>query len=92
MARARGEIAFEDVSIAYEAKHPILRGITLNIKPGQTVALARVGAALPGGLKIEKAVIRGQESKGMLFAVSDDAGHFSLLEPNSSIPPGTPAK
>ena len=39
MPRARGEIAFEDVAFAYEPEHPILRGITLQIKPGQTVAL-----------------------------------------------------
>ena len=39
MARARGEIAFENVGFAYDAEHPILRGITLEVKPGQTVAL-----------------------------------------------------
>jgi ATP-binding cassette subfamily B protein len=39
MPRARGEIAFENVAFAYEAEHPILQGITLSVKPGQTVAL-----------------------------------------------------
>jgi ATP-binding cassette subfamily B protein/subfamily B ATP-binding cassette protein MsbA len=39
MPRARGGIAFENVAFAYEAEHPILRGITLDVKPGQTVAL-----------------------------------------------------
>src|SRR6201996_7104301 len=39
MPRAKGEIAFEDVAFAYDAEHPILRGITLAVKPGQTVAL-----------------------------------------------------
>ncbi|MCE0497948.1 MAG: ABC transporter ATP-binding protein/permease [Methylacidiphilales bacterium] len=39
MPRARGEIAFENVGFAYEPDHPILRGISLEIKPGQTVAL-----------------------------------------------------
>ena len=39
MPRARGEIAFENVAFSYEAEHPILSGITLNVKPGQTVAL-----------------------------------------------------
>jgi ATP-binding cassette subfamily B protein/subfamily B ATP-binding cassette protein MsbA len=37
--RARGEIAFENVAFAYDAEHPILRGISLSIKPGETVAL-----------------------------------------------------
>ncbi len=39
ISRARGEIAFENVGFAYEAEHPILRGISLSVKPGQTVAL-----------------------------------------------------
>jgi ATP-binding cassette subfamily B protein/subfamily B ATP-binding cassette protein MsbA len=39
MPRARGEIAFENVAFSYEAEHPILSGITLNVKPGQTIAL-----------------------------------------------------
>jgi tRNA-binding EMAP/Myf-like protein len=38
---------------------------------------------------LEPRTIRGFESNGMLFAVSDGAGHFSLLEPDASIPPGT---
>jgi ATP-binding cassette subfamily B protein/subfamily B ATP-binding cassette protein MsbA len=39
IGRARGEIAFDRVSFAYEKEHPILRGVSLEIKPGQTVAL-----------------------------------------------------
>ena len=39
MPRAQGEIAFDNVAFSYDAEHPILRGITLQIKPGQTVAL-----------------------------------------------------
>jgi methionine--tRNA ligase beta chain len=41
---------------------------------------------------LEPRTIKGHESNGMLFAVSTEAGAFSLLEPNSSIPPGTKAK
>jgi ATP-binding cassette subfamily B protein len=37
--RVQGEIAFENVAFAYEKEHPILRGVSLQIKPGQTVAL-----------------------------------------------------
>ena len=40
---------------------------------------------------LEPRTIRGLESNGMLFAVSDGAGNFSLLEPNGSIAPGTRA-
>jgi methionine--tRNA ligase beta chain len=41
---------------------------------------------------LEPRKIRGFDSNGMLFAVSTEAGAFSLLEPNESIPPGTLAK
>ena len=41
---------------------------------------------------LETRTIRGLESQGMIFAVSDDNGNFSLLEPNDSIPVGTLAK
>ena len=40
---------------------------------------------------LEPRIIRGFESNGMLFAVSDGQGNFSLLEPNGSIKPGTQA-
>jgi tRNA-binding EMAP/Myf-like protein len=40
---------------------------------------------------LEPRNIKGFESNGMLFAVSTKEGGFSLLEPNSSIPPGTQA-
>ena len=39
MPRAQGGIAFENVAFAYDTDHPILCGISLEVKPGQTVAL-----------------------------------------------------
>ncbi len=45
--------------------YDIVCGAT-NMTAGDTVALARVGARLPGGLKIKKAKIRGQVSYGMM--------------------------
>lgn len=41
---------------------------------------------------LEPRMIRGYESNGMLFALSDAEGNFSILEPNASIKPGTMAK
>jgi len=41
---------------------------------------------------LEPRTIRGFESNGMLFALSDEIGGFSILEPNSTIKPGTLAK
>ncbi|MEK7646307.1 MAG: hypothetical protein AAB381_01260 [Patescibacteria group bacterium] len=40
---------------------------------------------------LEPRTIRGFESQGMIFAVSTEAGAFSLLEPHGDIPPGTQA-
>jgi ABC-type multidrug transport system fused ATPase/permease subunit len=35
---ARGAVSFEDVSFGYSAERPILRGVSLQIAPGETVA------------------------------------------------------
>ena len=40
---------------------------------------------------LEPRTIRGFESNGMLFAVSNPEGGFSLLEPNDTIKPGNQA-
>ncbi len=44
-----------------------------NIKPGQRVSVAVVGAKLPNGLKIESRKIRGVDSEGMICA-EDELG------------------
>jgi len=42
-----------------------------NAREGMTAALARVGAELPGGLKIRRAKLRGVESSGMLCSARE---------------------
>ena len=42
-----------------------------NAREGMRVALAQVGAVLPGGLKIKRAKLRGVESLGMLCSASE---------------------
>ena len=42
-----------------------------NIKKGQKVPLAKIGAVLPGDFKIKKSKIRGVESEGMLCALDE---------------------
>lgn len=39
-----------------------------NVRAGQTVAVAKPGAVMPDGRKLEKAKLRGQESNGMILA------------------------
>jgi methionine--tRNA ligase beta chain len=66
----------------------IVSGISMHFPDPQTL----VGKTCMFVANLEPRTIRGHESNGMLFAVSDDAGNFSLLEPNPSIVPGTLAK
>ncbi|WP_026701438.1 phenylalanine--tRNA ligase subunit beta [Salibacterium aidingense] len=42
-----------------------------NIKAGQKVITAKPGAVLPGGMKIEKTTLRGQESEGMICSLQE---------------------
>ena len=42
-----------------------------NVRPGMKTPLARVGAELPGGLRIRKARLRGVESSGMLCSAAE---------------------
>jgi phenylalanyl-tRNA synthetase beta chain len=62
-----------------------------NCRQGIKVAVAKVGAVLPGNFKIKKAKLRGQPSFGMLcsfseLGISDD--HDGILELPSDAPVG----
>jgi len=48
-----------------------------------------VGKTCMFATNLEPRSIRGYESNGMLFAVSGPDGAFSILEPSSSITPGS---
>jgi ATP-binding cassette subfamily B protein/subfamily B ATP-binding cassette protein MsbA len=39
LGRVRGHVAFENVTFGYEKDRPVLQGITLEVKPGETLAL-----------------------------------------------------
>ena len=64
-----------------------------NYAAGDVVPMARVGAVLPGGMKIGRAKLRGVESAGMLcsareLGLGDD--HSGLLQLPKDAPLGTP--
>jgi phenylalanyl-tRNA synthetase beta chain len=54
-----------------------------NVRPGMRSAFARVGAELPGGLKIKRAKLRGVESNGMLCSARElglGEGHAGIID------------
>ncbi len=66
-----------------------------NVAFGQIVALATIGAELPGGLKIKKAKIRGVESEGMIcsereLGLSEESSGIMVLKGDT--PLGKPLK
>ncbi len=42
-----------------------------NVDKGQKVVVSKVGATLPGGVKIKKAKLRGEESNGMICSLKE---------------------
>ncbi len=64
-----------------------------NVADGQTVAIARPGAVMPGGVKLKKAKLRGVESDGMILA-EDEVGigtlHDGIMVLSDDLLPGTP--
>ena len=70
-----------------------------NVRAGQTVAVARPGAIMPDGTKLEAAKLRGLESQGMILAEDEMAigtehdGIMVLEDADVSVPalrPGAP--
>jgi methionine--tRNA ligase beta chain len=70
------------------APRQIVSGIALQF-PDPSVL---VGKKCMFVTNLEPRTIRGLVSNGMILALSTDAGGFSLLEPNDTIPAGTSAK
>jgi len=64
-----------------------------NVRAGEKVPFAAIGAVLPNGLKIKSAKIRGEASFGMLCA-EDELGlsedHAGLMQLPCDVPAGTP--
>lgn len=68
---------------AGEAVYPVVCGAG-NIRAGDVVPLAKVGATIPGGYTIKSSKIRGEVSEGMLcseqeLGIGDDASGIMIL-------------
>ncbi len=50
-----------------------------NVDAGQKVVVSKIGAVLPGGLKIKKAKLRGVESQGMICSAKELGMNDKLL-------------
>jgi phenylalanyl-tRNA synthetase beta chain len=64
-----------------------------NVAAGQTVAVASPGAVLPGGVKLKRAKLRGQESNGMILAedeVEIGTDHDGIMVLDDALAAGTP--
>ncbi len=64
-----------------------------NVRAGLRVALATVGAVLPGDFRIKKSKIRGQVSMGMICSERElelGSGHDGILELDDSFEVGRP--
>ncbi|WP_298622347.1 phenylalanine--tRNA ligase subunit beta [uncultured Legionella sp.] len=59
-----------DVSVNADKPLKIVCGAA-NVRPGLKVALAMIGAVLPGGLRIKESKLRGELSQGMLCSVTE---------------------
>lgn len=65
-----------------------------NVREGLTVLFGRVGAVLPGGLKLKKAKLRGVESFGMICSARElelGVDQDGIMELETELPPGTSA-
>ena len=70
-------------------RHSIVCGAT-NIREGQRVPLALVGAKLPNGVEIKKSKIRGVTSEGMLcseieLGLGEDTTGIMILSPQAPV-------
>ena len=73
-------------------RHSVVCGAP-NVSVGRKYPFARIGATLPGGLKIEERTLRGETSQGMLCSARElglGQDQDGLLELATAAPPGTP--
>jgi ATP-binding cassette subfamily B protein/subfamily B ATP-binding cassette protein MsbA len=77
LASVRGEVQLENISFAYEPSRPVLRGINLQVQPGESVAL--VGATGAGKTTLVGLLPRFIDpSQGRVLVDGRDVRDFTL--------------
>lgn len=76
---ARGEVEFKDVAFGYKEGVPVLKGVSLHAKPGETIAL--VGPTGAGKTTVVNLLTRFYEIEGGSVAI--DGADIRTLEKNS---------
>jgi ATP-binding cassette subfamily B protein len=80
----KGAVAFQNVNFEYEAGHPVLRDVNLNIEPGQHVAL--VGASGNGKSTLVSMILRLYDpTSGAVTIDGKDIRGFTLASLRSQV-------
>jgi len=73
----KGEIEFRDVTFAYEAENPVLKGVSLTVPPGKTVAL--VGPSGSGKSTLVNLTLRFFDpEQGQVLIDGQDIKHVTV--------------
>ncbi|MBW4651566.1 MAG: ABC transporter ATP-binding protein/permease [Kaiparowitsia implicata GSE-PSE-MK54-09C] len=79
LSSVHGEVQFEDITFAYNGRHPVLKDLSLQIPPGNTIGI--VGATGSGKSTLVKLLLRFYDvQSGRILIDGNDIRELHLLE------------